>query len=157
MTTEDVRRLDDEGLSAWDRHDPDAYVAMLADRFEFRDSTLPDPLTTADQVREYMRSWFTAFPDMRIEATNRVVSDEGVAVEVEFTGTHTGPLDAGGQTIPPTGRAVRSRGTYFARVQDGKISSFSVHPDSMGLMVQLGVVTLPQAGPAQQSDSPTPV
>ncbi|WP_077490736.1 ester cyclase [Sinomonas mesophila] len=140
MTADDVRRTDDEGMAAWDAHDPDRFVALLGEGFQFKDTSLPEPLTTADQVKEYMRSWFTAFPDMRVATTNRVISDDSVAAEVEFTGTQTGPLNAGGQEIPPTGKAVRSTGTYFARVEDGKISSFSAHPDSMGLMAQLGLM-----------------
>ena len=143
MTVEDVRRLDDDGLAAWDGHDPDRFAALLADGFEFRDSSLPEPLTTTDQVREYMRSWFTAFPDLRMTVINRVIAEDSVAGEVEFTGTHTGPLNAGGQQIPATGKAVRSAGTYFAQVKDGKIASFNAHPDVMGLMVQLGLAGTP--------------
>ena len=91
-----------------------------------------------------MQSWFTAFPDMRLTVRNRVVSDSQVAAELEFTGTHDGPLAFGGQEVPATGRAVRAGGTYFAAIEDGKIVSFSAHPDALGLMAQLGL--LPSMG-----------
>ena len=146
---EEVRRIDHEGISAWDRHDPERFAALLADGFEFRDSSLPEPLTTPEQVREYMGTWFTAFPDMRTRTTNRVVSEDSVGAEVEFTGTHTGPLNAGGVQTPATGRTVHSSGTYFARVKEGRIASFSAHPDVMGLMTQLGLAGAPLAAAPQ--------
>ncbi|WP_175637424.1 ester cyclase [Sinomonas mesophila] len=146
MTVEDVRRLDEDGVAAWDSHDPDRFVGMFADGFEFRESSLPEPLTTTDQVREYMNSWFTAFPDLHVAATDRVISDDSVAGEIEFTGTHTGPLTAGGQQIPATGKSVRSTAAYLFHVKDGKISSFSARPDTMDLMMQLGIMGSPSAG-----------
>jgi predicted ester cyclase len=87
-----------------------------------------------------MESWFTAFPDMRTRTTNRVVSEDQVAGEVEFTATNTGPLLMAGQQIPPTGRSITGTGTYFASIRDGKIVSFRAHPDVASLMGQLGLL-----------------
>ena len=78
----------------------------------------------------------------RDRATNRVVGEDSVAAELEFTGTNTGPLLMGGVELPPTGKSVVGRGSYFARVKDGKVTEFSAHPDAAGLMMQLGL--LPQ-------------
>jgi hypothetical protein len=46
----------------------------------------------------------------------------------------------GGNEIPATNRTVTGRGTYFARVRDGKIVEFSSHPDAAGMMMQLGLM-----------------
>jgi len=134
----DIERIDDQGMAAWDGHDVDAFMNLLADGFIWTDLTLPEPMRTKDQARQYMQAWFTAFPDMRIRQTNRVVSDDAAAAEVEFTGTNTGPMMMAGTEIPPTGKSVVGRGAYFARVEDGKVVQFSSHPDVAGLMMQLG-------------------
>jgi len=134
----DIERIDDQGMAAWDGHDVDAFMNLLADGFIWTDLTLPEPMRTKDQARQYMQAWFTAFPDMRIRQTNRVVSDDAAAAEVEFTGTNTGPMLMAGTEIPPTGKSVVGRGAYFARVEDGKVVQFSSHPDVAGLMMQLG-------------------
>jgi predicted ester cyclase len=86
----------------------------------------------------YAQGWFTAFPDMSVKQTNRVVSDDAVAVEVRFIGTNTGPMTMAGKEIPPTGKSVPGKGTYFARAKDGKIVEFNSYPDVAGLMMQLG-------------------
>ena len=82
----------------------------------------------------------TAFPDMLVKQTNRVVGDDAVAAEVEFSGTNSGPLVMAGNEVPPTNRTVSARGTYIARVRDGKIVEFSSHPDAAGMMMQLGLM-----------------
>jgi SnoaL-like polyketide cyclase len=59
---------------------------------------------------------------------------------VEFIGTNTGPMVMGSMEMPPTNKAVTGRGTYFARIRDGKVTEFSAHPDAAGMMVQLGLM-----------------
>ena len=113
---------------------------MFADSFVYTDDTMPEPLTSQEAVRDYMRAWYTAFPDMRVRETNRVVDEDSLAAEVEFTGTNTGPLSMGGQEMPPTGRTVTGHGTYFARVRDGRFTEFHAHPDAAGMMMQLGMM-----------------
>jgi steroid delta-isomerase-like uncharacterized protein len=140
MSRAEIEQLDDRGMAAWDQHDAAAFTALLADGFTFSDVMSPEAFTTREQVQAYMESWFTAFPDMRAKATNRVVSDDQVAGEVEITGTHTGPLQMGGQEIPATGKPIVGTGTYFGSVRDGKFVSFRVHPNVASMMMQLGLM-----------------
>jgi steroid delta-isomerase-like uncharacterized protein len=136
----DIELIDDQGMAAWDGHDVDAFVGLFAGEFVWTDLTVPEPMRTRDEARQYMQAWFRAFPDMRVTQTNRVVSEDAVAAEVEFTGTNTGPMLMGGAEVPPTGRRVLGRGAYFARVDDdGKMVLFSSHPDVAGIMMQLGI------------------
>jgi steroid delta-isomerase-like uncharacterized protein len=136
----EIEQIDDRGMAAWDRHDVAAFVGLLAADFVWTDLTLPEPMRSRDEARQYMQAWFTAFPDMRVKQTNRVVGGDDVAGEIEFTGTNSGPMMMGGMEIPPTGRSVLGRGSYFARVEDGRIVRFSSHPDVAGLMMQLGLM-----------------
>jgi predicted ester cyclase len=88
-----------------------------------------------------MEGWISAFPDLHVERKNTVLAEDAVAVEVEFRGTHRGPLlGPAGMRIAPTNRSIVSRACYFARVRDGKLVEFSAHPDTAGLMMQLGVM-----------------
>jgi len=136
----DIEQVDDQGMAAWDGHDVDAFMGLFADEFVWTDLTVPEPMRTRDEARQYMQAWFRAFPDMRVRRTNRVVSEDAVAAEVEFTGTNTGPMLMGGAEVPPTGKRVLGRGAYFARVdEDGKMVLFSSHPDVAGMMTQLEI------------------
>lgn len=140
MIREELERIDDLGMKAWDEHDSDALLGLFAEEFVWRDLTVPEPMTTREEVKEYMQGWFTAFPDMRAQSRNRVIGEDAVAAEIEFTGTNTGPLTMGDMEIPATGKSVVGQGSYFVRLKDGKITEFSSHPDAAGLMVQLGLI-----------------
>jgi len=147
MTTkEQLARLDDLGIASWDRHDPDAFLDLFADRFEWVDDTQPAPMRSREEARRYTESWFSAFPDLHLRETNRIIGDDSIAAEVELTGTNSGPLSVGDRQIPPTGKKVSSRATVFIKTENGKIREFHTHPDAMGMMTQLGVID----GPARE-------
>jgi predicted ester cyclase len=114
MSREEIERLDDQGMAAWDGHDAEAFANLFADKFAVKDVALPEPITTKDGVRQYAQDWFTAFPDMSVKQTNRVVSDEVVVAEVQFTGTNTGPMMMAGKEIPPD-RQERGRQGHLLR------------------------------------------
>ncbi len=140
MSREEIERLDEQSLAAWDSHDADAFVAMLADDFVWYDWTVPEPIRDREGARQYFNGWVTAFPDMKTTSVSRVVGDDAVATEIEWTGTNSGPMVMGGNEIPPTNRSVSGRGTYFAHFRDGKVVEFRSHPDVAGVMMQLGMM-----------------
>jgi steroid delta-isomerase-like uncharacterized protein len=152
MTTkEELARLDDLGIASWDRHDPDAFLDLFADRFEWVDDTQPAPMRSREEARRYTESWFSAFPDLHLREINRIIGDDSIAAEVELTGTNRGPLDVGDRQIPATGRKISSRATVFIKTENGKISEFHTHPDAMGMMAQLGVIDGPARAEAGSS------
>jgi len=139
MTKDELRRIDDQGLAAWNHHDPDAFVALLADDFVWYDWTTPEPMRDKQAARAYFNAWMTAFPDMKTKAVSQIVGDDAVATELVFEGTNTGPMSMGGQTMPATRKKVTGHGDYFARIRNGKIVEFRTHPDVAGMMMQLGM------------------
>jgi steroid delta-isomerase-like uncharacterized protein len=143
MSKEQLQELDAKGIAAWDAHDADAWVDLFADDFTWNDWSLPEPVRDKTAARALFASWITAFPDMQVKQTDRVIGDDAVAGEIVFMGTNTGPMIMAGTEIPPTNRTVTGRGAYIARVRDGKIVEFSAHEDIAGLMVQLGLVAQP--------------
>ncbi|MGZ4426555.1 MAG: ester cyclase [Nocardioidaceae bacterium] len=147
MTREELERIDELHMRAWNEQNIDAFLELLADQFVWRDLTVPEPMTTPEAARAYMLGWFTAFPDMRVTVTSRVVGEDAVAAEVEFTGTNSGRLSMGGTQLPPTQKSVTGRGAYFVKIREGKMTEFSTHPDVAGMMAQLGM--LPEPADAQ--------
>lgn len=138
MSIEEVQRVDDQWMAAWNAHDVDAFVELLADDFVWTDVMMPEPMRTKDQARQYVAGWFTAFPDEKAVQTNRIATDDAVAAELEWHGTNSGPMVVGGKEVPPTGKSVNGRGAYLARVRNGKLAEISTYPDISGMMMQLG-------------------
>ncbi len=140
MLKQELERIDDLGMAAWDTHKTDSFLDLFADEFEWSDDTVPQSMHSKDEAAAYMQNWFTAFPDLHARTVNRVIGDDAVAAEIEFTGTNSGPLAMGGMELPATGKSVVGKGTYFARVRDGKVIEFHSHPDAAGMMAQLGLM-----------------
>ncbi|MGW1347383.1 ester cyclase [Kribbella sp. NPDC002412] len=140
MSRDVVAEVEERTIAAWSEHDVEGIVAMLAEKFVWTDVGLPEPMRTLDEVRAYVRGWIDAFPDLRVNRTNRVVADDAVAGEVEFIGTNTGPLVVAGNQIPPTGRSIVGRGAYFAHFEGNHVTEFHAYPDLAGMMTQLGLM-----------------
>jgi hypothetical protein len=87
MSKEEVQRIDDQGMAAWDKHDPDAFVSLFADSFVWYDWTVPESMREKKAARAYFSGWVTAIPDMRVRQVSRVVAQDAVAAEIEFSGT----------------------------------------------------------------------
>jgi steroid delta-isomerase-like uncharacterized protein len=138
VSREELERLNDQVMSAWDAHDAESFVTLFGDDFAWHDWTLPEAIRDRDEARQYFDTWIRAFPDMTSTQTNRVVGDDAIAAEIEWNGTNTGPMVMAGKEIPPTNKAVTGRGSYILRARDGKITEFRSHPDVAGLMMQLG-------------------
>ena len=145
MSVQDNLKLDEENFAAWNAHDIDRSLAIYSDDIVWIDVGSPQPMHGKEAVRQYIQAWFSAFPDIKITVTNRLVTEDQVAGELEFTGTNGGPLQfsPGMPAIPATGKKANSKATYFVRIKDGKAVEVHTYPDTAGMMMQLGLMPMP--------------
>ena len=143
MSIQDNLKYDEEEIAAWNAHDVERALAVFPDSVVWQDTGSPQAMSK-DGIRQYLQGWFSAFPDIKITVTNRVITEDQVAAELDFVGTNSGPLQlAPGATIPATGRTVHGKGTYFVRFKDGKPVEVHSYPDLAGMMMQLGLMPMP--------------
>ena len=146
MSVQDNIKLDEEEIAAWNAHDVERAAAIFSDDVVWQDTGSPQVMNGKDAVRQYLHGWFSSFPDIKINVTNRVATEDHVASELEFVGTNTGDLQLGpGMTIPATGKSVHGKGTYFVRFEKGKPVEVHSYPDLAGMMMQLGLMPMPGA------------
>ena len=145
MSVQDNLKLDQEEIAAWNAHDVERAVAIFPDDVVWQDVGSPQAFPGKDAIRQYLRGWFTAFPDITITVKNRVITEEYVAAELDFVGTNNGDLQlaAGAPAIPATGRKVTGKGTYFVRFKNGKPVEVHTYPDAAGMLMQLGLMPMP--------------
>ena len=144
MSIQDNLKYDEEEIAAWNAHDVERAAAIFPDDVMWIDTGSPQPMNK-DGLRQYLQGWFTAFPDIKITVTNRVITEDQVASEIDFVGTNNGPLQLGpgAPAIPATGRKVNGKGTYFVRFKNGKPVEVHTYPDAAGMMMQLGLMPMP--------------
>jgi len=92
-------------------------------------------------IKDVIRGMRGAFPDMHWTIEEQVAEGEKVVTRFEWTGTHQGEFLG----VPATGRPVRVWGVVIDRLEGGKIKETRIIMDSLGMMMQLGVVPGPGA------------
>jgi steroid delta-isomerase-like uncharacterized protein len=146
MSIQDNLKLDEESIAALNAHDIERGLKVFSDDVVSYDLSSPTPTRGKEANRKSTQGWLTAFPDIQLVVKNRVVSEDQVAGEVEFTGTNSGPLQlaADAPAIPATGKKITVKGTYFNRIRNGKIIEQHTYPDVAGMMMQLGQTPAPR-------------
>jgi predicted ester cyclase len=91
-------------------------------------------------LKELLGAYLLAFPDLRHAVRSTIESADGVALELEVTGTHTGPMHTPHGTIPATGKRVVWESCDVVRIRDGKVTSWHVYHDNLPFMTALGLV-----------------
>jgi steroid delta-isomerase-like uncharacterized protein len=81
-----------------------------------------------------------AFPDLQITVEDQIAEGDKVATRWRGRGTHQGDFLG----IPSTGRPMEIAGITIFRLADGKIVESWGNPDNLGMLVQLGVISLPE-------------
>ena len=90
-------------------------------------------------LKDVVRGMRVAFPDMHWCVEEQLADGDRVLTRFEWTGTHRG-LFLG---VPATGRPVKVWGIVIDRFLDGRIKDTRILMDTLGLMIQLGVVIPP--------------
>jgi len=117
----------------------DEFAEILADDFVEHEET-PGLEPTKDGVKQLFHMYRAAFPDLRMEPEDILVSGDKAVARVRATGTHQGEL----MGIPATGRSVDIQLIDITRFgDDGRAIEHWGVSDTMGMMQQLGVAPGP--------------
>lgn len=96
----------------------------------------PAPVSGKASVTGFLNAFRAGFPDMNMQVENAFGDGEQIAVRWKMSGTHTADLFG----IPPSGKSVTVKGISVLRIANGVVVEDWVAEDSLGLMVQLGLV-----------------
>jgi steroid delta-isomerase-like uncharacterized protein len=86
-------------------------------------------------IKEMVRGYVEAFPDMRMTIEHEVAEGDLLATHWHVVGTHNGPL---GET-PPTGKRIDIHGYIIARFERGKVAEEFEVFDELRMLQQLGL------------------
>ena len=92
-------------------------------------------------LKDVLRGMRAAFPDMQWTIQEQIAEGDKVLSRFEWTGTHRGTFVG----IPATNRPVTVWGMVIDRLEGDRIRDTRIIMDTLGLMVQLGVVPAPGA------------
>jgi steroid delta-isomerase-like uncharacterized protein len=126
--------------AAYNRRALDDAAALVADDVEWINLPLGVTHRGREEFRRFLQNYTSAFPDSRVEVTGTFACGDHVAVEFTARGTHAGPLEGAGATIPATGRSIDIRLCEIIEVRDGSIVRGRSYWDLATMMRQLGLL-----------------
>jgi steroid delta-isomerase-like uncharacterized protein len=131
-----ARRADEE---LFDRGNLDVADELFALNFVYHDPASGEDWHGPESVKQYATMLRAAFPDLHYTVEDQIAEGDKVVTRYTASGTHQSEL----MGIAPTGNRVEITGISITRIEDGKIEEIWENYDTLGMMQQLGVVTLP--------------
>jgi len=136
----DNRELVRQFLTDFNRHDFVAAARFMAD-----DLVNHSALSTAQGRAGLGGIWeklWEAFPDLTWTCEDMVAEGDRIVLRVRLRGTNSGPLRFARMPLPATGRTFDGEAIYIFRVAGGEIVELWSQRDELGLLRQLGHLTL---------------
>ena len=126
---------------AWDNQDMAALVQLYAEDATMIMPGEPEPIRGRKAIEKNQADFLRAMPDFSIEFTLILISGNHIVFEGVSRGTFTGPLVSPEGDIPPTGRSVKIKFAFIAKVNaDGLIEEDRTYYDTAEFMKQLGLM-----------------
>lgn len=85
------------------------------------------------------KAWGDAFPDSQATFEGAIASDDIVALELRWRGTHKGPLNLPSGRIEATGKSIDIRACQIVELANGKTRSVRHYFDMATMLRQLGI------------------
>jgi predicted ester cyclase len=131
----DAKQAMDRHVAAFNAKDEDAEPWSADAELE----TPAGQFRGRDQVLGFLRGYWEAFPDARLEIVRSISEGSLTAGEGVFTGTHTGTLRTPAGEVPPTERSVQIRWMGMYEARGDELVSEHLYFDQNEFLTQLGL------------------
>lgn len=133
-------------VDAFNRGDWERLKAQVHPDLVYEETGTGRRIQGADAYVQLCMGWKETFADVEGRVRSTAASDNTVALELTWEGTHTGPLVGPGGTLPPTGRRAPVPATMWFIVERDRVREIHHHLDLMTLLQELGALPAPAHG-----------
>ncbi len=137
-----ARRLQrvEEHVRLENAHDLDGLMSTFGSSGFYDDEPWAEHHDGLDAVRSYYQDFLRAAPDFHIDVKRRHLTEDGVVLEVQLTGTHSGAW----RGLPATGRRFSFPLCAFFTFDEGdRLSGERIYYDKATVLQQMGVLSDP--------------
>ena len=138
LTADELVKIARKQIDAFNNGDWEQLQALLASDSRYDELGTERKIEGPEKIVELFKGWKMAFPDAVGTVTSAVASGTKAALEVTWTGTHTGPLGTAEGTIPASGKRQETPAAIFFAFEGEKIKASRHYFDSMTLLKQIG-------------------
>lgn len=93
-----------------------------------------DVSMSMEEMTPFLKSWYTAFPDLKHQIINIISKNDYVVVQVKYTGTQMNEF----MGIAATKKKIECKGVHIFKVVAGKITELHSLDDDFIMFQQLG-------------------
>jgi steroid delta-isomerase-like uncharacterized protein len=138
-----AREFAERYSEVWSSHDADKIEPLVTEDIVWLDPALPEPARGVEEVKEFMRTSWAAFPDLRFTPGPMWLDphEDSMTWAWRMEGTNSGPLEPPG--FAPTGRRIDIDGIDVWDFADGRIERYRAYYDMALVARQLGVMPSP--------------
>ena len=122
----------------WNTGDLSVANEIIDDNIVYHQPPSPD-ITGIDAYKQNITESRTGFPDLNFTVVEMIAEGDIVASRITGSGTHKGEF----MGIPATNITIAASAISFEHLAGGKVREEWTHVDFLGLLIQLGIVTLP--------------
>jgi ketosteroid isomerase-like protein len=123
---------------AFNARDVKALEALWNESFLYSGPGGQTTTTNAEGIARERAIW-TSSSDVRVALTQFAVMGDRLVLEGQMSGTHDGPMDAAGRTIPPTGKRFEVAFAALFTMKAGRAAQERVYYDRLSLLEQIGL------------------
>jgi steroid delta-isomerase-like uncharacterized protein len=138
LTADELVKIARKQIDAFNNGDWEQLQALLASDSRYDELGTERKIEGPEKIVELFKGWKMAFPDAIGTVTSAVASGNKAALEVTWTGTHTGPLGTAEGTIPASGKRQETPAAIFFAFEGEKVKASRHYFDSMTLLKQIG-------------------
>jgi len=140
MGIEERMHVLEQALKGLNARDWETYGGLWAEDLVTYAPGQTEPSVGRTARVEWVQDLIVAFPNGAIEIRRIFGQDDLLCAELEFEGTHTGPLKtADGSVIPGTGKEVVLPYVIVLRFEGDEVKELHEYYDSLDLLVPLGL------------------
>jgi steroid delta-isomerase-like uncharacterized protein len=138
LTADELVKIARKQIDAFNNGDWEQLQALLASDSRYDELGTERKIEGPEKIVELFKGWKMAFPDAMGTVTSAVANGNKAALEVTWTGTHTGPLGTAEGTIPASGKRQETPAAIFFAFEGEKVKASRHYFDSMTLFKQIG-------------------
>ena len=141
-----AREFAERYVDAWNSHEADRIEPLVTPDVVWLDPALPEPARGVEEVKDFMRRSWVAFPDLSFSSGPMWLEPHGESVTWSWRmqGTHAGVIDPPG--FAATGKRIDIDGVDVWDFAGGCLERFRAYYDMAALARQIGA--MPSAGSA---------
>ena len=127
-------------VDAFNNSDWERYLAAVTADSVYNEVGTQRQIEGRDAILSALKGWKQAMPDVKGTVTGAFGSGNEVVLEVTWQGTHTGPLEGPGGTIPASGKRQTTPAAWIFDFDGDQVKESRQYFDMVAFLQQIGAM-----------------